>query len=276
MYQGKQLKLSSVKVVCILLPWPKATSRKKVKLLSISLGEGREDMQAGIWSRNHRGMLLSSLLECFMLAFIYSPGSCAHVVAHMRLGPPASADKTMPHRLDHRPTWSDLSFQWNSLLRWFYAGSSWKLKLTRTVSILVMFLLNHKSNVSKERFVVAHGSENLSPSEQRKHGSGRGLVHCAYQKAEKGEQQCSDGCNPQSLLGMESQPVERHCTHSVNSLWKQPHRHTQGCASLMVFLDPIELTMGINHHNVKINLVNSSWSEMGYSLGKFWIAYTGG
>lgn len=36
----------------------------------------------------------------------------------------------------------------------------------------------------------------------------------------------------------------------INHPWKHPHRHTQRCVSLkfQVFLNPVELTMGMNYH----------------------------
>lgn len=124
------------------------------------------------------------------------------------------------------------------------------------MSILVMFLIAQKSHLQEKRFIVDHSSENYSSSEQRKHGGGSGLVGSPHQRAEKGEWQCSEGwvlfpflvwnpsqCND-TTIGM-------GFPYSLNSLCKYLHRHTQGCASLAVLLDSINLTMGINHHDVK-------------------------
>lgn len=129
-----------------------------------------------------------------------------------------------------------------------------KLKIKANMSILVVFLIAHKSHLQEKMFIVDHSSENYSPSEQRKHGRRSGLVSSPPpppQRAEKGEWQSSEGWVLFSFPVWNPRPIRIGFSDSVNSLWKYPHRHTQGCALLAVLLDSIKLTIGINHHNVK-------------------------
>lgn len=126
-----------------------------------------------------------------------------------------------------------------------------KLKIKANMSILVVFLIAHKSHLQEKMFIVDHSSENYSPSEKRKHGRGSGLVSSLHQRAENGEWQSSEGWVLFPFPVWNPRPIRMGFPYSVNSLWKYPHRQTQGCASLAVLLDSIKLTIGINHHNVK-------------------------
>jgi hypothetical protein len=57
-------------------------------------------------------------------------------------------------------------------------------------------------------------------------------------------------------VGMVSPTFRMGLPPLVNPLWKHTHRHTSGCALLIsnVFLNPIKLTIKINHHTFLIGL----------------------